>query len=56
MGATAARLRQVFDSTNRMRGVYLFDEFDAIGSQRGLSNDVGEVAAQRPTVEDLRSE
>jgi ATP-dependent 26S proteasome regulatory subunit len=23
--------------------VYFFDEFDAIGSQRGLSNDVGEI-------------
>ena len=43
MGETAARLRQVFDSTSRMRGVYFFDEFDAIGSQRGLTNDVGEI-------------
>lgn len=43
MGETAAKLRQVFDSTDRTRGVYFFDEFDAIGSQRGLENDVGEV-------------
>lgn len=43
MGETAAKLRQVFDATNRTRGVYFFDEFDAIGSQRGLANDVGEV-------------
>ncbi|MCK9465945.1 MAG: ATP-binding protein [Thiopseudomonas sp.] len=43
MGETAAKLRQVFDSTQQTRGVYFFDEFDAIGSQRGLSNDVGEV-------------
>lgn len=43
MGETAAKLRQVFDATNQMRGVYFFDEFDAIGSQRGLSNDVGEI-------------
>ena len=43
MGETAARLRQVFDSTSRLRGVYFFDEFDAIGSQRGLTNDVGEI-------------
>lgn len=42
MGETAAKLRQVFDSTQQTRGVYFFDEFDAIGSQRGLSNDVGE--------------
>lgn len=43
MGETAAKLRQVFDVTYRTRGVYLFDEFDAIGSQRGLTNDVGEI-------------
>ena len=43
MGETAAKLRQVFDSTGRTRGVYFFDEFDAIGAQRGLANDVGEV-------------
>ncbi len=43
MGETAAKLRQVFDATDRTRGVYFFDEFDAIGSQRGLANDVGEV-------------
>ena len=43
MGETAAKLRQVFDATGRTRGVYFFDEFDAIGSQRGLSNDVGEI-------------
>ncbi|WP_127958556.1 AAA family ATPase [Serratia microhaemolytica] len=43
MGETAAKLRQVFDSTQQTRGVYFFDEFDAIGSQRGLTNDVGEV-------------
>ena len=43
MGETAAKLRQVFDATEQTRGVYFFDEFDAIGSQRGLANDVGEV-------------
>ena len=43
MGETAAKLRQVFDATDRTRGVYFFDEFDAIGSQRGVVNDVGEV-------------
>ena len=26
-----------------IRGVYFFDEFDAIGSQRGMANDVGEI-------------
>ena len=43
MGETAAKLRQIFDATEQTRGVYLFDEFDAIGSQRGLTNDVGEI-------------
>ena len=43
MGETAAKLRQVFDATGKTRGVYFFDEFDAIGSQRGLANDVGEI-------------
>jgi hypothetical protein len=43
MGETATKLRQIFDATHETRGVYLFDEFDAIGSQRGLGNDVGEV-------------
>lgn len=43
MGETAAKLRQVFESTQQARGIYFFDEFDAIGSQRGLTNDVGEV-------------
>ena len=43
MGETAAKLRQVFDATGRTRGIYFFDEFDAIGSQRGLANDVGEI-------------
>lgn len=43
MGETAAKLRQVFEATEHTRGVYFFDEFDAIGSQRGLANDVGEI-------------
>ena len=43
MGETAAKLRQIFDATERTRGIYFFDEFDAIGSQRGLTNDVGEI-------------
>ena len=43
MGETAAKLRQIFDVTSRNRGIYFFDEFDAIGSQRGLANDVGEI-------------
>ncbi|MDC7701416.1 AAA family ATPase [Vogesella indigofera] len=43
MGETAAKLRQVFDAVSSTRGVYFFDEFDAIGSQRGMANDVGEI-------------
>lgn len=43
MGETSAKLRQVFDAIAEIRGVYFFDEFDAIGSQRGLANDVGEI-------------
>jgi SpoVK/Ycf46/Vps4 family AAA+-type ATPase len=43
MGETAAKLRLIFDAIRETRGVYLFDEFDAIGGQRGLTNDVGEI-------------
>ncbi len=43
MGETAAKLRQVFDAVSSTRGVYFFDEFDAIGGQRGMTNDVGEI-------------
>jgi SpoVK/Ycf46/Vps4 family AAA+-type ATPase len=42
MGEAAARLRQIFDAVSAVRGVYFFDEFDAIGSQRGMPNDIGE--------------
>lgn len=43
MGETAAKLRLVFDQIKQTRAVYLFDEFDAIGTQRGSQNDVGEI-------------
>jgi SpoVK/Ycf46/Vps4 family AAA+-type ATPase len=43
MGETAAKLRLIFDAIGQTRGVYLFDEFDSIGSQRGIGNDVGEI-------------
>lgn len=43
MGETAAKLRLVFDAVQSTRGVYLFDEFDALGSDRGTRNDVGEI-------------
>ena len=43
MGETSAKLRLVFDETIRRRGVYLFDEFDAVGGKRIATNDVGEM-------------
>jgi SpoVK/Ycf46/Vps4 family AAA+-type ATPase len=43
MGETAAKLRLVFDAIQSTRGVYLFDEFDAVGGERGSKNDVGEI-------------
>jgi SpoVK/Ycf46/Vps4 family AAA+-type ATPase len=43
MGETAAKLRLVFDALAQQRGVYLFDEFDALGSERGAGHDVGEI-------------
>lgn len=43
MGETAAKLRLVFDAIQSTRGVYLFDEFDALGGERGSKNDVGEM-------------
>ncbi|KZW99008.1 ATPase AAA [Pseudoalteromonas luteoviolacea] len=43
MGETAAKLRLIFDHIRQTRAVYLFDEFDAIGTQRGSPNDVGEI-------------
>lgn len=41
MGETASKLRLVFDAVAERRGVYLFDEFDALGADRSGS-DVGE--------------
>ena len=43
MGETSAKLRQVFDSIESNVGIYLFDEFDAIGADRSLDNEVGEM-------------
>ncbi|CAN7288012.1 AAA family ATPase [Devosia sp. LjRoot3] len=42
-GETASKLRLLFDQVNQTRGVYLLDEFDAIGSRRSDTNDVGEI-------------
>ncbi len=43
MGETAAKLRLVFDAIQATRGIYLFDEFDALGGERSAKNDVGEI-------------
>lgn len=43
MGETAAKLKLVFDTIRQRRGVYLFDEFDALGAHRAQANDVGEI-------------
>jgi SpoVK/Ycf46/Vps4 family AAA+-type ATPase len=43
LGETAAKLRLIFDAASATRGVYFFDEFDAIASQRALTSDVGEM-------------
>lgn len=43
MGETSAKLRAVFNYIKENKGIYLFDEFDAIGGERGKDNDVGEM-------------
>jgi SpoVK/Ycf46/Vps4 family AAA+-type ATPase len=43
MGETASKLRLVFEAMAETRGVYFFDEFDAIGARRSERNDVGEI-------------
>ncbi|MFF3567938.1 AAA family ATPase [Nocardia jiangxiensis] len=43
MGETAAKLRLIFDALAHTRGVYLFDEIDALAGERGSANDVGEI-------------
>ena len=43
LGETGAKLRQIFDLMKTQTGVYMFDEFDAIGSDRSLDNEVGEI-------------
>ena len=43
MGETASKLRLIFDAMPQTRGLYFFDEFDAIGARRAARNDVGEI-------------
>lgn len=41
-GETASKLRTVFDAVRTNRGVYLFDEIDALAGSRTRGDDVGE--------------
>jgi ATP-dependent 26S proteasome regulatory subunit len=43
LGETAAKLRLIFDAMRETRAVYLFDEFDALGTDRASKNEVGEI-------------
>lgn len=43
LGETSAHLSAIFDAMKNHRGVYLFDEFDSIGTFRGDTKDIGEV-------------
>lgn len=43
MGETSTKLRQIFDAISNLQSVYLFDEFDAIGTKRDKENEVGEM-------------
>ena len=42
MGETSAKIRLVFDAMQSTRGVYFFDEVDALATKRLMGNDVGE--------------
>jgi SpoVK/Ycf46/Vps4 family AAA+-type ATPase len=42
LGQTGAQLAAIFSEMDRVRGLFLFDEFDGIGRQRSDSQDVGE--------------
>ena len=43
LGETAGKLRLLSIKLRKLCGVYLLDEFDAIGARRGDPNDVGEI-------------
>lgn len=43
MGESIVKLRLIFDAMSSQKAVYLFDEFDSIGSHRHIGQDVGEV-------------
>lgn len=43
LGTTSAKLAELFDAIASHPGVYLFDEFDALGAERERENEVGEM-------------
>lgn len=43
LGETATRLRRVFDYARTTPCVLFFDEFDAVGKERGDANETGEI-------------
>ncbi|MNW50693.1 ATP-dependent zinc metalloprotease FtsH [compost metagenome] len=43
LGETSVHLNAIFESMKKVSGVYLFDEFDSIGTYRGDARDIGEV-------------
>ncbi len=43
MGESISKLRLIFEAMHQLRAVYLFDEFDSIGTTRTQGNEVGEI-------------
>lgn len=43
LGESISKLRLIFDAMLDHRAVYLFDEFDSIGSHRNQGHDIGEI-------------
>ena len=43
LGETASRLRRVFDYARTTPCILFFDEFDAVGKERGDTNETGEI-------------
>ena len=43
LGESISKLRLIFDTMESHRAVYLFDEFDSIGSHRNQGQDIGEI-------------
>lgn len=43
LGGTSKNISKIFNDIRNYRGVYLFDEFDALGAKRGNNSDVAEM-------------